>query len=297
MQDDVIKEGDVVVFYESFETIKFQKMDSSKGFYECRFGKFLHRELIGIKYGTKVRGAKGHLFLLSPTAELWTRGVLHRTQILYVADISMIISNLAILPGSKVLESGTGSGSLSSSIARTVAPHGHLFTFEYNRIRAEMAEQDFAFNGLSEWVTVECRDVVANGFPERDPLITRNGIDAVFLDLPMPWGKVIESSRDLLKIGGHLCSFSPCLEQIQKTCASLYQSGFTVLSVTETLLREYETSSRHVIPFGGGGTKTTNDDDGDRCLIFRPFSSGRGHTGFLLFARKNAVNETSSVPV
>lgn len=46
------------------------------------------------------------MYLLHPTPELWTQVLPHRTQILYVADISFIISYLDLKPGSKVIESG-----------------------------------------------------------------------------------------------------------------------------------------------------------------------------------------------
>lgn len=44
--------------------------------------------------------------LLRPTPELWTLALPHRTQILYVADISYILSELAIRPGAVVVEAG-----------------------------------------------------------------------------------------------------------------------------------------------------------------------------------------------
>lgn len=49
---------------------------------------------------------RGFMYLLHPTPELWTHVVPHRTQILYVADISYIITYIDLKPGSVVLESG-----------------------------------------------------------------------------------------------------------------------------------------------------------------------------------------------
>lgn len=48
------------------------------------------QEWIGLQYGTKVfgKGGKGWATLLEPTPELWTLVLRHRTQILYIADIS-----------------------------------------------------------------------------------------------------------------------------------------------------------------------------------------------------------------
>ena len=40
------------------------------------------------------------------TVELWTLALPHRTQILYMADISLILLELDIKPGSIVIEAG-----------------------------------------------------------------------------------------------------------------------------------------------------------------------------------------------
>lgn len=78
--------------------------------------------------------------LLRPTPELWTLALPHRTQILYVADIALILQSLSIRPGSVVVEAGTGSGSFSHSVARAIAPHGRLHSFEFHETRAGKAK-------------------------------------------------------------------------------------------------------------------------------------------------------------
>jgi tRNA (adenine57-N1/adenine58-N1)-methyltransferase len=75
--------------------------------------------------------------VLRPSPILWTLALRHRTQILYIADISLICFNLNLHPGCVVLESGTGSGSLSTAIAHCIAPHGKLHTFEFNKGRVD----------------------------------------------------------------------------------------------------------------------------------------------------------------
>lgn len=212
------------------------KVKSGSAF-NCRFGLFPHDSFIGLPFGSKVypRGkAHGYLYVLQLTPEYWTAAVTHRTQILYHADCSMIAFGLQLKPGKICVESGTGSGSLTTSLARAIAPHGHIHTFEFNPRRVEAAREDFKNNGLSELVTCYHRDVCAQGFP-----MVSGGVDAVFLDLPTPW-QVVDSSKRLLRPEGRLCSFSPCIEQVQKMCSALAKEGFQDIRTVECLLKTYQ---------------------------------------------------------
>ena len=105
----------------------------------------------------------------------------------------MVTLQLELSPGKVVLESGTGSGSLSHSLIRTVAPSGHLYTFDFHAERVEKARSEFAEHGLSDLVTATHRDVCSEGFG------LENKADAVFLDLPHPW-EVIKHAKAAMKV-------------------------------------------------------------------------------------------------
>ena len=70
----------------------------------------------------------------------------------------------------RVVESGTGSGSLSVSLARAILPTGKLFTFEFNESRVTQAREEFQRLGLASpvCITVTHRDVLADGFTLQD---------------------------------------------------------------------------------------------------------------------------------
>jgi len=173
--------------------------------------------------------------ILRPTPELWTLALPHRTQILYLADIAFITSWLHIRPGSVVIEAGTGSGSFTHSIARTVGATGRVFSYEFHEARASKAAEEFARHGISDIVTLTHRNVCKNGFTVIDTA------DSVFLDLPAPWEAVEHAKAALRKDRlTRICCFSPCVEQVLRTVSALNDAGFTDITMYETLLRTHE---------------------------------------------------------
>lgn len=109
---------------------------------------------------------------------------------------------------------------------------------------------------VSNLITVQCTDVCAT---EPDPSIINStslsslpyeqqfgfigcesdSIDAVFLDLPEPW-KAIPHAFRILKSGRSICCYSPCMEQVNKTCAKLRELNFHSIRMTEVRQRPFE---------------------------------------------------------
>lgn len=84
---------------------------------------------------------------------------------------------------------------------------------------------------VADYVTVYHRDVCENGFGMTE------AADAVFLDLPSPWRALTSAKEALKREGGRICSFSPCIEQVQKTVAEMTKLGFTDIYTVESLRR------------------------------------------------------------
>lgn len=52
--------------------------------------------------------------------------------------------------------------------------------------------------------------------------------------------QAVASAAQCLRPDGVFCSFSPCIEQVQRTCAALEEHGFFAVRTMECLLRQYE---------------------------------------------------------
>ncbi|KAI8076835.1 tRNA methyltransferase complex GCD14 subunit-domain-containing protein [Halteromyces radiatus] len=293
-----IEDGDLVIFYINRDNLSPVWIKKGKDSHN-RFGLFKHDDLIGKEFGSRVVSSnyKGFIYLLHPTPELWTLVVPHRTQILYLPDISFITTYLDMKPGARVIESGTGSGSFSHSIARTIAPTGKLYSFEYHSERAELAAEEFRNHGISDLIELQHRDVCRDGFGLKDT------VNAVFLDLPAPW-EAIGSAKEAFKQHrtGKICTFSPCIEQVARSVLALNDHGFVEITMFECLIRDHEVSIIQKVSFEEGirqakerKENTTNgkrkadteldlEDTVDKMLASKTTVESRGHTSYLTFA-------------
>ncbi|XP_030376377.1 tRNA (adenine(58)-N(1))-methyltransferase catalytic subunit TRMT61A [Scaptodrosophila lebanonensis] len=293
-----IEKGDIVILYlsvnsmhaiEAVPTILNKKGETIPHIFQTPYGSLKVESIIGVKYGSRVELSKGWAHVLQPNPELWTQTLPHRTQIIYTPDISMILHQLEVRPGAVVVESGTGSGSLSHFFLRALKPTGHLHTFDFHDLRATQARDEFRKHGLESFVTVYHRDVCNLGFTSE----LDGRADAVFLDLPAPDLAVPHAFKALKLSGGRFCSFSPCIEQSQRCINALSKLGFNEICSMEVLQQENVVKTRTVPvidleflkqPKSSSSEATKTPKELKKYLTSSNPQVLPGHTGFLTFA-------------
>jgi len=297
---NIVEEGDTVVIYINFSQMSTLVVERGKVL-QTKYGALRHDHIIGKTFGSRLDCTKGYVYVLCPSPELWSQNLEHRTQILYTSDVALVTLNLDLKPGSLVGEAGTGSGSLSHALIRTISPNGHLFTYEVNEERFEVAKAEFTRHGLLPFVTIALRDVCKDGFG--DDMVAK--LDAVFLDMPQPW-LALETSKRALRIDRmcRFCSFSPCIEQVQRMCDALRSEGFIDIDTIECVPRTYkvlsvdratgtikqQSKSKDTKSGRRGKQDSKPESDGkvdadETILIHAPFPFEQPtHTGYLTFA-------------
>jgi len=224
--------------------------------FETHRGILFHNDLIGRSWGTQVFSHMGApFFLLQPTLADLLLDLPRTTQILYPKDIGFIMVTLGIGPGKKVLEAGTGSGSMTIAMAYAVGSQGRVISYEIRPDMQNLAVKNLERVGLASRVDFKLRDI-AKGFDETD-------CDAFFLDVPNPWD-YIPQVRASLKPGANFCSLVPTFNQVEDLLYSLRQNKFAFVEVCEILLRYFKPEPSRIRPT-------------DRMVA---------HTGFLIFGRK-----------
>lgn len=157
---------------------------------------------------------------------------------------------------------------------------GKVYSYEYHLPRAEKLREEIAAHGLDPIVTITHRDVYQDGFSlhARNTAARKQPpeplANAVFLDLPAPWLALKHLTRERLSPQTlsaidpgapspspvspassspspfpspldpltpiRLCTFSPCIEQVQKTASVLRQLGWVEIDMVEVAHKRLE---------------------------------------------------------
>ena len=214
--------------------------------------------LVGTKYGARVLTTlSDELVILKPTIEDLVMKASRKTQVVYPKDLGLIVVKLGVHSGSRVIETGTGSGATTALLAYLVQPGGMVYTYDLNPEFQDVAKRNVAKLGLSPFVTFVSGDS-KNGFQERN-------MDAGVLDVGDPW-EVVHSMRESLKPSAPMVAITPTTNQAEKLVAKMRDEGFVGIESLEILLRHLEA----------------------RVGMTRPSGIMVGHTAYLTFGRTTA---------
>jgi tRNA (adenine57-N1/adenine58-N1)-methyltransferase len=286
-----INYGDLVIIYETGDSIKYFTLEKGKRF-QNKFGVFLHDDIYGKNYGCKIydtKEKKKYISILSFVPNIWERCLNKMTQILFNPDISLIMILLNISQSSIIYESGTGSGCLSVNMSSVLSKgSGHLYTFEFNKERAEKLKDLFKFLNLDKKITITHRDVIQDGFMLDDKSLanpSHKKCGSMFIDLPSPWLAIVHAKK-VMKSGAYFISFSPCIEQVNQTMKAMKENNFIELRMFECLYRTFSfaRTTQVKMPVIGKRKKGEKIEFKDVDInITKNKCDMRGHTGFLLF--------------
>ena len=231
-----------------------------------------------LKQKQAVAASSGFIHVRLPTPENWTTSLPHRTQVVYTPDYSYILHRLGARPGGVLIEAGSGSGSFTHAAARAVfngypetflppdglakastkkGKVGRVFSYEFHADRYAKVRDEMKDHGLASIVTVTERDVYGEGFMMTDTGSTRKispCASAIFLDLPAPWqalphltrqGSLEDASPLNPKRAVHICTFSPCVEQAQKTVSALRRYGWLDIEMVEIQQKRIDVRREH----------------------------------------------------
>jgi tRNA (adenine57-N1/adenine58-N1)-methyltransferase catalytic subunit len=252
---NIIAEGDNVLIYLDARRTYMIKVKSGETFHTHK-GYIKLSELVGKPFGEPIRSSLGVWFTtLDPQLTDYIMKSSRNTQIIYPKDAALIVMFSGIGPGSRVVESGTGTASLTTALAHYVGPTGKVITYELRPEFQKNAIKNLQRSKLIDQVELKIGDVTM-GIEERD-------LDAVILDLAVPW-LVVPHAYEALKASGTMVSFSPTIDQVVKTTEALRDNNFVFIETLECLMRTMQVER--------GKT--------------RPNTMMTGHTGYITHARK-----------
>ena len=222
-------------------------------------GALAHDLLIGSPEGTEVRSATGMTFrAFRPRMADFVLKMPRGAQVVYPKDVGPILVEADVYPGSRVVEAGSGSGSMTIALCRATGPEGRVVSYD---LRPEFQEQaarnvESFFGKTPDWLELREGDV-------RDVAETGEVFDRAILDLPQPW-EALEALRVVLPAGGIVCGYLPTTNQVQQLVLALERASYEHLETFEVLHRAWHVTARSVRP--------------DQRMV--------AHTGFITVARR-----------
>ncbi|MEA3191140.1 MAG: tRNA (adenine57-N1/adenine58-N1)-methyltransferase catalytic subunit [Thermoplasmata archaeon] len=220
-------------------------------------GVFDPARIEGLPYGARATvGAKAVVVLRPDLVDL-AATLQRKAQIITPKDASRIVWELGVGVGSRVLESGIGSGAVTLPLLWAVGPAGEVVAQELRDEFADWARDNARRAGLDARLRLAIGDLTQGLAPG-----VAGPFQACLLDQPEPW-LALPHVVPVLAPGARVACYTPQVSQMEATVRALGQLGFAQVRALELIERGWEVKER--------GS--------------RPSFEGLGHTGFLVFAR------------
>jgi tRNA(1-methyladenosine) methyltransferase and related methyltransferases len=217
-------------------------------------------DIAAAEFGQVVFTRQGYPYrLMRPSLYDILRGVKRQTQVLYPKDIGYICVRLGVGNGAKVIEAGSGSGTLTMALSWFSGESGHVYTYEAREEFYKLSGRNLEWAGLGRNVTRYNRDIV-EGFDQNDA-------DALFLDVRTPW-EYLDNALAATKPGARFAFFVPTVNQVSELLHAMETRAFADIEVEEVFIRRWKALADRLRP-------------DDRMIA---------HTGFLIFARQQDVS-------
>ncbi len=223
---DTIQPGEQVLFTLEDGKTFLVRMEAGKR-HSTHRGSVDHDDVIGREWGdVLVSTSDRPVALIRPRGIDRMMKVHRRTNIMYPKDVAYLIAEMDLQSGSRVIEIGCGSGSMTQALSRAVAPGGQVISYDRRPEFLELARDNCAAAGITE-VDFRLREA-------RDPL--EPGMDAIFTDVPEPWAEM-EVIREALNGSGRYAAGIPTFNQAEKLAIALDHHGFAQIETVEILQR------------------------------------------------------------
>ncbi|HET9874917.1 MAG TPA: tRNA (adenine-N1)-methyltransferase [Mycobacterium sp.] len=261
MSTGVFTEGDRVQLTDG-KGRRYTMLLTAGGDFHTHRGAIAHDAVIGLAEGSIVKSSNGDPFLvLRPLLVDYVMSMPRGAQVIYPKDAAQIIHEGDIFPGARVLEAGAGSGALTCSLLRAVGTAGRVVSYELREDHAAHARRNvetFVGHPPENW------QLIVGDVADCD--LDVGGVDRVVLDMLAPWD-VLDAVARALVAGGVLMIYVATVTQLSRVVEALRdQQCWTEPRAWETLQRGWNVVG----------------------LAVRPQHTMRGHTAFLVSARRLA---------
>ena len=162
-------------------------------------------------------------------------------QLVYPKDVGAILVGADVFLGSRVLEAGTGSGSLTLALCRATGAEGRVVSYDLRpEFQAGAARNIESFFGkMPDWLELregDIREIAGSG----------ETFDGAILDLPEPWEN-LEALAEVLPAGAIFCGTCRRRTRCSSSCSRGAQR-VRRLETFEVLHRSWHVTARSVRP-------------------------------------------------